>query len=68
MGECSPHAWLTVVPVGSPDSLNLAHAYMNKGSQVTILGLPREPGEYEIRYLAPAQPRRVFARTTIRLQ
>lgn len=67
-GECSPLAYINLVPAGSPDDLLGAHAYLSRGPDVTILYLPKEPGEYEIRYLAHANPRRVFARVPIRLQ
>ncbi len=67
VGECSPDNYLTVVPVGSPDDLLGAHAYMSKGPEVTILNLPKEPGEYEVRLLGHRNPRRVFARKPIRI-
>ena len=68
VGECSPHANLTVVPVGSPDTLMGAHAYLSGRPEVTIYRLPKEPGQYEIRYVTRRQPRRVFARKPLRIE
>jgi hypothetical protein len=68
VGECSPLAYVNLVPAGSRDDLLGAHADLSGGLEVTILNLPKTPGEYEVRYLAPANPRRVFARRSITLR
>ncbi|UCF38871.1 MAG: VWD domain-containing protein [Acidobacteriota bacterium] len=66
-GECSPLAYITVVPAGSRDDALGTYGELKNGRTVTIRDLPKEAGEYEIRYLAPRNPRRVFARKVIRL-
>lgn len=68
IGECSPLAYITIVAAGSRDDVLGAYAEMTEGTAVTVRGLPAEAGEYEVRYLAPRNPRRVFARVPIRLQ
>ena len=45
VGECSPLAYVNLVPAGSPDSLLGAHAYLARGPEVTIRNLPKTPGE-----------------------
>jgi len=59
---------MNIVPAGGPDAALGAHAYLSRGPVVTILNLPKEPGEYEVRYLAHRDPRRVFARKPIVLR
>ncbi|UCF38628.1 MAG: VWD domain-containing protein [Acidobacteriota bacterium] len=68
VGECSPNAYMNLVPAGSPDDVLGKHAYMTRGPKVKILRVPKEPGAYELRYFAHSKPRRVFARKPIQLE
>ena len=61
-----PEANLTIVPAGSPDQTQGAHAFLTR-PDVSIT-LPKEPGDYEIRYLTRRLPRAVYARKKLTIR
>ena len=57
--------FLTIVKVGTPDDTREKYTYVEKGSPLTVQA-PREPGDYEIRYVV-MNGRRVLARKKLKI-
>ncbi len=65
-GPQNENDYLTVVPVGSPDNERGPLTYANQGSPLTLKS-PREPGDYEVRYIS-GQGKSVLGKATITYQ
>ncbi len=57
--------FLTIVKVGTPDDTREKYTYVEEGSPLTVQA-PREPGDYEIRYVV-MNGRRVLARKKLKI-
>jgi Ca-activated chloride channel homolog len=49
-GPNHPGDYITIAPVGAPEGHHLSRAYTGRGSPVRLTA-PREPGDYEVRYV-----------------
>jgi Ca-activated chloride channel homolog len=65
-GPQNQNDYLTMVPVGSPDSQRGTVAYTNQGSPARI-NTPNKPGDYELRYIS-GQERLVLGRSEIKIE
>jgi Ca-activated chloride channel family protein len=61
-GPNNPEDYITIVEVGAPKGTYKDYAYTTDGSPVTF-GLPKEPGEYELRYVLGGSNRTLTSKT-----